>query len=91
MMLAQFHFKPAGSPWEPPGFVCLGGLPSTIAQRAFDVVPPQNMQIGNHIFTQISFVTPVSVQESLSGRNGDGWLPTLLFRRPISTSRKKTL
>jgi hypothetical protein len=54
---------------------------ATSAQRAFAVVPPQTMQIGNHIFTHISFVTPVRVQESLPGRNEDGLLPTLLFQR----------
>jgi hypothetical protein len=41
------------------------------------------MQIGNHIFAQISFVTPVGVQESLAGRNEDGLLPTLLFQRVL--------
>jgi Aspartyl protease len=51
------------------------------AQRAFAVLPPQDMQIGTHILTHISFVTPVSVQESLPGRNEDGLLPTLLFQR----------
>jgi hypothetical protein len=59
----------------------LRGDSATSAQRAFAVVPPQNMRIGNHIFTHISFVTPVTVQESLPGRNEDGLLPTLLFQR----------
>jgi len=56
---------------------------ATSAQRAFAVVPPQNMQIGNRILSHISFVTPVSVQESLPGRNEDGLLPTLLFQRVL--------
>lgn len=56
---------------------------ATSAQRAFAVVPPQTMQIGNRIFTHISFVTPVSVQESLPERNEDGLLPTLLFQRVL--------
>jgi Aspartyl protease len=51
------------------------------AQRAFAVLPPQDMQIGTHFLIHISFVTPVSVQESLPGRNEDGLLPTLLFQR----------
>jgi hypothetical protein len=54
---------------------------ATSAQRAFAVVPPQTMQIGNHILRNISFVTPVSVQESLPGRQEDGLLPTVLFQR----------
>jgi hypothetical protein len=61
----------------------LQGGNATNAQRAFAVVPPQTMQIGNHIFTHISFVTPVSVQENLPGRNEDGLLPTLLFQRVL--------
>lgn len=61
----------------------LQGGNATSAQRAFAVVPPQNMQIGNHLFTHISFVTPVRVQESLPGRNEDGLLPTLLFQRVL--------
>ena len=56
---------------------------ATSMQRAFAVMPAQIMQIGNHIFTHISFVTPVSVQESLPGRNEDGLLPTLLFQRVL--------
>ncbi|HXP40163.1 MAG TPA: hypothetical protein VN833_07810, partial [Candidatus Acidoferrales bacterium] len=53
----------------------------TSAQRAFAVMLPQIMQIGNHIFAHISFVTPVSVQESLPSRHEDGLLPTVLFQR----------
>jgi hypothetical protein len=56
---------------------------ATSAQRAFAVMPPQIMQIGNHILAHVSFVTPVSVQESLPGRNEDGLLPTLLFQRVL--------
>ena len=55
----------------------------TSAQRSFAVMPPQIMQIGNHIFAHISFVTPVSVQENLPGRGEDGLLPTLLFQRVL--------
>lgn len=53
----------------------------TSAQRAFAVVPPQNMQIGNHILTHISFVTPVIVAKNLPKQREDGLLPTMLFQR----------
>jgi Aspartyl protease len=65
----------------------LQGGHATSAQRAFAVVPPQTMQIGNHIFTNISFVTPVNVQENLPGRNEDGLLPTLIFQRVLISGR----
>ena len=51
----------------------------TNAQRAFAVVPLQNMQIGNRILSQISFVTPVNVGKSVPVRGEDGLLPTMLF------------
>jgi Aspartyl protease len=51
----------------------------TSAQRAFSVVPLQNMQIGNRILSHISFVTPVNVGKNVPGRGEDGLLPTLLF------------
>jgi hypothetical protein len=54
---------------------------TTGAQRAFAVVAPQTMQIGNHILSNISFVTPVRVQESLQSRHEDGLLPTVIFQR----------
>ena len=54
---------------------------TTSAQRAFAVVPPQTMQIGNHILSHISFVTPVSVGKNLPSRDEDGLLPTVLFQR----------
>ena len=59
----------------------LQGGNTTSAQRAFAVVPPQTMRIGNHILSNISFVTPVSVQDSLPSRHEDGLLPTVLFQR----------
>ena len=64
-------------------FAARQGSITTRAQRAFAVTPPQTTQIGSRIFTQISFVTPVSVQESLPGRNEDGLLPTVLFQRVL--------
>jgi hypothetical protein len=51
----------------------------TSAQRAFSVVPLQNVQIGNRILSHISFVTPVNVGKNVPGRDEDGLLSTLLF------------
>ena len=57
------------------------GANATSAQPAFAVVPPQNMQIGNHILSNISFVTPVAVAKNLPRQREDGLLPTVLFQR----------
>ena len=57
------------------------GSSATSAQRAFAVLPPQNMQIGNHILTHILFVTPVVVAKNLPQQREDGLLPTVLFQR----------
>jgi hypothetical protein len=57
------------------------GASATSAQRAFAVLPPQNMQIGNHILTHISFVTPLAVAKNLPQQREDGLLPTVLFQR----------
>jgi hypothetical protein len=59
----------------------LQGGNASSAQRAFAVVPPQIMQIGNHILTHISFVTPVIVAKNLPKLREDGLLPTVLFQR----------
>jgi hypothetical protein len=59
----------------------LQGGNATSAQRAFAVVPPQNIQIGNRILSRISFVTPVSVAKNLPTQREDGLLPTVLFQR----------
>ena len=59
----------------------LQGASATGAQRAFAVVPPQNIQIGNRILSRISFVTPVSVARNLPTQHEDGSLPTVLFQR----------
>jgi Aspartyl protease len=48
---------------------------------AFAFVPPQTMQIGNHILTNISFATPVAVAKNIPRQREDGLLPTLLFQR----------
>jgi Aspartyl protease len=59
----------------------LQGANAIRAQRAFAVVPPQTMQIGNHILSHISFVTPVIVPKNLPRQREDGLLPTVLFQR----------
>ena len=59
----------------------LQGANATSAQRAFAVVPPQNVQIGNHILSHISFATPVMVAKNLPRQQEDGLLPTVLFQR----------
>jgi hypothetical protein len=61
----------------------LRGGNTTNAQGSFAVVPPQTMQIGNHILTNISFVTPVAVAKNLPPQREDGLLPTLLFQRVL--------
>jgi hypothetical protein len=50
------------------------------AHPVFAVVPPQIMQIGNLIFSHVSFVTPVIVGKNIR-EHEDGLLPTLLFQR----------
>lgn len=59
----------------------LRGGSATSAQRAFAVVTPQNMQIGNRILSHILFVTPVFAAKDLPSRHEDGLLPTVLFQR----------
>jgi hypothetical protein len=51
------------------------------AQRAFAVLPPQDMRIGSRTLSHISFVTPVSVGKNVPSQNEDGVLPTLIFQR----------
>lgn len=59
----------------------LQGGNATGAQRAFAVVPQQNMQIGNRVLSRISFVTPVIVGKNLPRQREDGLLPSVLFQR----------
>jgi len=59
----------------------LQGANTTDAQRAFAVLPPQNMQIGNRILTHVSLVTPLAVAKNLPRQREDGLLPTVLFQR----------
>jgi Aspartyl protease len=63
------------------------GAGATSAQRAFAVLPPQNMQIGNRILSDISFVTPVAVAKKFAQQREDGLLPTVLFQRIFISGR----
>jgi hypothetical protein len=51
------------------------------AQRAFAVLPPQDMRIGARTLSHISFVTSVIVGKNLPGQHEDGLLPTVLFQQ----------
>jgi len=51
------------------------------AQQAFAVLPPQDMRIGTHTMSHISFVKPASVGQDIPMREEDGVLPTVLFQR----------
>lgn len=51
------------------------------AQQAFAVLPLQDMRIGTHTMSHISFVTAVSAGQDVPMRDEDGVLPTVLFQR----------
>jgi hypothetical protein len=51
------------------------------ARRAFAVLPPQDMRLGNHIVRTISFVTPATRSQNVPDREEDGTLATVLFQR----------
>jgi hypothetical protein len=50
-------------------------------ERAFAVLPPQDVQIGTHVLYRIPFVTPINPGKDAPKVDFDGLLPTLLFRR----------
>ena len=50
-------------------------------KRAYEVLPPQDIQVGTHSFHQISFVVPASLDEESPDSKIDGVLSTILFRR----------
>jgi len=50
------------------------------ANQAFAALAPQDMRIGGHIVSNISFVTPVRLGQSLPALEEDGLLPTVLFQ-----------
>jgi hypothetical protein len=49
-------------------------------ERAFTVLPPQDMQIGVLAFRQISFVPLADTGKDVPKVEVDGMLPTVLFR-----------
>jgi hypothetical protein len=51
------------------------------AQRAFAVLPPQDMRIGTRTLNHVYFATPVKVEQNLPAMETDGVLPTVLFQR----------
>jgi hypothetical protein len=51
------------------------------AQRAFAVLPLQDMRIGSRTLSHVYFVTPVSVEQNVPTMEADGLLPTVLFQR----------
>jgi len=51
------------------------------ARRAFAVLPPQDMRLGNRIVRKVPFVTPASRSQNVPDREEDGILPTVLFQR----------
>jgi hypothetical protein len=50
-------------------------------QQAFALLPPQDIRLGARTMRQVTFVTPVSVQQNIPNRGEDGLLPTVLFQR----------
>jgi hypothetical protein len=51
------------------------------ARRAFAVLPPQDMKLGNRTVRSVPFVTPSSAAMNTSDREEDGVLATVLFGR----------
>jgi hypothetical protein len=70
----------ATAPWLVKSATLRGGNASQ-AQRDFVLLPPQDMKVGTRTLTQVPFVTPVNASPSLTNREEDGLLPTVLFRR----------
>jgi Aspartyl protease len=70
----------ATAPWLANRATLRGGNASQ-AQRAFALLPPQDMKVGTRTLTRVPFVTPVTATPSLPNREEDGLLPTVLFRR----------
>lgn len=59
----------------------LQGSDVSDARRAFAVLPPQDMRLGNRIVRKVPFVTPVNRSQNVPDREEDGILPTVLFHR----------
>jgi len=47
----------------------------------YEVLPPQDIQVGLHSLKQISFVSPIAAGKNIPGAEIDGVLPTALFSR----------
>jgi hypothetical protein len=50
-------------------------------QRAFAILPQQDLRIGSRTWPRVSFVIPVNAEPSIPDREEDGLLPTVLFQR----------
>ena len=59
----------------------LQGAEVSEAQRAFALLPPQDMRIGTRTVRKVPFVTPVNAASNVPDRNEDGILATVLFER----------
>ena len=57
------------------------GPEASEAQRAFALLPPQDMRIGSRTMRNIPFVTPVHAAQNSSDHEEDGILATVLFQR----------
>jgi hypothetical protein len=55
-------------------------LRASRGDRAFAILAPQDVRIGDRQLSRISFVTPVRFLQSLPAREEDGVLPTVLFQ-----------
>lgn len=50
-------------------------------ERAFAVLPPQDVHVGRHVLHQVPFVAPMNVGQDVPKMDFDGLLPTILFQR----------
>jgi Aspartyl protease len=57
------------------------GANASEAQRAFAMLPPQDVRIGCRTLRKVLFVTPANTAQDLQDREEDGVLATMLFQR----------
>jgi Aspartyl protease len=57
------------------------GADANEAQRAFALLPPQDMRVGTRTIRKVPFVTPARATQNLPDRAEDGILATVLFQR----------
>jgi hypothetical protein len=50
-------------------------------EREFAILPPQEVQVGNHVLPRVPFVAPTDSGENMPKVDFDGLLPTVLFQR----------